>query len=157
RLSLHMEEPTADSSMLPVYLLCQAARRRFTVAMSGDGADEILAGYETYRATALARYYRRIPRFLRRGVLAPVAHCLPVGEGKYNAHLVATRFAAGAEQGAGRDHASWRIMLGPMLKKRVYTPEFGRLVAHSDPVGAYAAHIAAVPPGREPLAGLLHA
>src|SRR5262249_35962455 len=41
RLSLHMEEPTADSSMLPVYLLCQAARRRFTVAMSGDGADEV--------------------------------------------------------------------------------------------------------------------
>src|SRR5262249_18226717 len=47
--------------------------------------------------------------------------------------------------------------LGPVVRERVDTREFGRLVAHSDPVGAYAAHIAAVPPGREPLAGLLHA
>lgn len=62
RLSRHMEEPTADSSMLPVYLLCREARRRFTVAMSGDGADEILAGYDTYRATALSRHYRMLAR-----------------------------------------------------------------------------------------------
>jgi asparagine synthase (glutamine-hydrolysing) len=157
RLSQHMEEPTADSSMLPVFLLCQAARRRFTVAMSGDGADETLAGYETYRATALARYYRLIPGALRRGVLAPLAHRLPAGDGKYSAHQVATRFTAGAEQGAGRDHASWRIMLGAGLKRRLYAPEFGRRVAHCDPVGAYAAHIGSVPAGREPLAGLLHA
>jgi asparagine synthase (glutamine-hydrolysing) len=156
-LSRHMEEPTADSSMLPVYLLCKAARQRFTVAMSGDGADEILAGYETYRATAMAAHYRRLPSFVRRGLLEPLARRLPVSDGKYGLHQVATRFAHGASLGAGRDHAAWRLIFSDGMKHRLYAKPFRRRTAHCDPLGLYAAHIGAVPAGREPLAGLLNA
>lgn len=155
-LARHVEEPTADSSILPVYLLCRAARERFTVAMSGDGADEILAGYDTYRATALAARYRALPRWLRRGVLAPLARRLPVSDAKYSLHQVANRFIEGAELGPGRDHAAWRRMLSGEMKARLYTR---RMVAacSADPLDAYADCIAAVPPTREPLAGLLNA
>ena len=156
KLSLHMEEPTADSSMLPVYLLCRAARERFTVAISGDGADEILAGYDTYRATALAARYRKLPKIIRRGLIAPLAQRLPIRDGKYSLHQMAVRFTEGAEQGAGRDHASWRIMLTPSLKRRVYNQDFADSVAHADPVGNYAAAIVN-PNGKDVLTGLLHA
>jgi len=157
RLSRHMEEPTADSSMLPVYLLCQAARRRFTVAMSGDGADEILAGYDTYRATRLARHYRRIPGPVRRGLFAPLVRRIPISDRKYALHQVATRFVAGAEAGPGRDHASWRLILGDALKRRLYTRDFSARLNGNDPVGAYAATIREVPATRDALDGLLHA
>lgn len=156
RLSMHMEEPTADSSMLPVYLLCRAARKRFTVALSGDGADEILAGYETYRATRLAAIYRKLPRVLREWMLGPLAHRLPVTDRKYSLHQMAVRFTEGAEQGPGRDHASWRVMFTPALKKQIYRTDFAKAVAGADPIGAYAAEVN-TPEGRDPLQALLHA
>ena len=157
KLSLHMEEPTADSSMLPVYLLCQAARQRFTVAMSGDGADELLAGYDTYRATALARYYRRLPTFLRRRFIVPCVARIPIRDRKYSLHQVANRFVQGAELGPGRDHCAWRMILNDDLKHRLYACTFRHRVADHDALGRYADHLADVPPGREPLARWLHA
>lgn len=156
-LAAHCEEPTADSSMIPVYLLCKAARRRFTVAMSGDGADELLAGYETYRATARAATYRRIPGPLRRGLLAPLAALLPISERKYGLHQVATRFVYGAELGPDRDHAAWRIALSDPLKRRLYAPAFAADAARFDPLMRYARHIRELPPTRDRLSGLLSA
>jgi asparagine synthase (glutamine-hydrolysing) len=157
KLALHLEEPTADSSSVPVYLLCREARKRFTVAMSGDGADEILAGYDTYRATALAAWYRRLPGPVRRGLVAPLARRIPIRDGKYALHQVATRFVGGAERGPGRDHAAWRVIFDEGLKDRLYPDDFAARVADCDALGAYAAATRAVPPGREPLLGLLHA
>ena len=154
-LSRHMEEPTADSSMLPVYLLCREARRRFTVALSGDGADEILAGYDTYRATRMAAWYRRLPATVRQRIVAPLARRLPLRDRKYGLHALANRFVYAAELGPGRDHCAWRIVFDDRLKDRLYTPAFRGHVA--DPVAAYARHVAEVPPQREALAGLLHA
>jgi len=157
RIARHVEEPTADSSMLAVWYLCQAARRQFTVAMSGDGADEILAGYETYRATELARFYRRLPGWLRRGLIVPLVRRIPPSDRKYSLHQVANRFVDAAELGPGRDHAAWRIMFSEPLKRRVYQPAFLERVAGCDPIGTYASYIDRVPSQRERLAGLLHA
>src|SRR5205823_2173323 len=61
KLVWHAEEPTADSSMVAVYYLAQMTSERVTVALSGDGADEILAGYETYQAYYVHRLYRFLP------------------------------------------------------------------------------------------------
>lgn len=156
-LSRHMEEPTADSSMLPVYLVCRAASERFKVCMSGDGADEILAGYDTYRATAMAERYRRLPCFLRRGIIGPLARRLPIREGKYGLHQVATRFVQGAEMGSGRDHCAWRLIFHEELKSRLYSPELRARVNGGDPLAGYAACIDEVPAERDRLEGLLHA
>jgi asparagine synthase (glutamine-hydrolysing) len=77
-LAARLDEPIADSSILPTYLLCRHARRQITVALGGDGADELLAGYDPFRALAHARRYEKlVPKPIHRAVTLLAAR-LPV-------------------------------------------------------------------------------
>ncbi|MBA5687275.1 XrtA/PEP-CTERM system amidotransferase [Rugamonas apoptosis] len=78
RLATLYDEPFADSSALPTYRVCQLARQRVTVALSGDGGDENLAGYARYRWHVQEERWRaRIPALLRRPVCAALGHAYP--------------------------------------------------------------------------------
>lgn len=80
RLACHLDEPLADPSALPLYLLSQSARPHCTVALTGDGGDEILAGYRRYRFDAAEQNVRKIaPAWLRRGLIGPLAGIYPDG------------------------------------------------------------------------------
>jgi asparagine synthase (glutamine-hydrolysing) len=73
----HLEEPFGDASVVPMYLVSRAARKQFTVALSGDGADEVFAGYRKYR---LEYYLKRLgPYPLRRWLWRPLSALLPTG------------------------------------------------------------------------------
>jgi asparagine synthase (glutamine-hydrolysing) len=73
-----LDEPMGDSSLLPTYLLCQHARQTVTVALGGDGGDELFAGYDPFRALRWAHLYSRlIPKPIHAGIQMLFAH-LPV-------------------------------------------------------------------------------
>ena len=73
-----LDEPMGDSSLLPTYLLCKETRKRVTVALSGDGGDELFAGYDPFRALVLAKWYGRlVPHPLHEAIRLAVA-MLPV-------------------------------------------------------------------------------
>ncbi len=73
-----LDEPMGDSSLLPTYLLCQVTRETVTVALGGDGGDELLAGYDPFRALRLAAFYDRVvPKPLHRALRLVMAR-LPV-------------------------------------------------------------------------------
>jgi asparagine synthase (glutamine-hydrolysing) len=131
----HAEEPTADSSMIAVYHLAALARPHVTVALSGDGADDILAGYETHQAYYLHRAYAAIPRMLRRRIIAPVIRSLPPSNAKVSASEKLKRFIAAADRCADDAHASWRIVFDDETRRRILSP----LLASStcDPLQAY--------------------
>jgi len=65
-LSHMLEEPFGDSSMLPTYYVCRMARQHVTVALSGDGGDELFAGYDRYLTSMRQARYERVPRWLGR-------------------------------------------------------------------------------------------
>jgi asparagine synthase (glutamine-hydrolysing) len=72
-----LDEPLGDASYVPTFLLSRFARKRLTVALSGDGGDDILAGYPTFPSLKLIRYYSIFPSELRQ-VINRVAGWLPV-------------------------------------------------------------------------------
>ncbi len=73
-----LDEPIADGSLAPTYLLCQEARKRVTVALGGDGADELFAGYDPFHALRLADIYSRlVPKPIHQAIRLAAAR-LPV-------------------------------------------------------------------------------
>ncbi|HJV74480.1 MAG TPA: XrtA/PEP-CTERM system amidotransferase [Noviherbaspirillum sp.] len=72
------DEPYADSSAIPTYRVCQLAKKRVTVALSGDGGDENLAGYRRYRFTLAEQHLRdKLPAGLRRSVFGTLGRYYP--------------------------------------------------------------------------------
>jgi len=91
----HHDQPFADSSAIPTYLVSKLTREHVTVALTGDGGDELFAGYERFYAAKLFHQMRHIPRPLWAG-LAKVIDLLPEGTGYYNKVKRAGRFARAA-------------------------------------------------------------
>jgi asparagine synthase (glutamine-hydrolysing) len=79
RLVWHYDQPFGDSSAIPTYCLAAATRQEVTVALSGDGGDELFAGYERFLGGVLASRYGSLPAWLRRGVSAAV-ETLPLSQ-----------------------------------------------------------------------------
>lgn len=76
-----MDEPMGDSSLLPTFLLCRHARRHVTVALGGDGADELFAGYAPFRALRWAKLYSRLVPHQVHEVIRVLAGRLPTANG----------------------------------------------------------------------------
>ena len=79
RLVWHFDEPFSDPSSLPTYMVSKLAREFVTVALSGDGGDELFAGYTRYVTDRRRSGFGRLPRFVRRGLLGRLSRRLPHG------------------------------------------------------------------------------
>ena len=108
-----LDEPFADASVLPTYLLSRFTRESVTVALGGDGGDELLAGYPTFAADRVARFYR-MPRLLHERVVLPLADLLPTSTSNFSFDFKVKRFLRGAASPAELRHAHWLGSFTPM-------------------------------------------
>ena len=83
RLVWHLDEPMADATILPTYLLCQFTRREVKVALSGEGGDELFAGYTHYQGMKINHWLSRIPKPLRDAQLALIGRLPGFGSSRF--------------------------------------------------------------------------
>ncbi len=102
-----LDEPFADGSLIPTYLLSKFVKENVTVALGGDGGDELFAGYPMYFAHKVARIYKTIPRFMRRGAIEPIVNRLPTSTNNLSFDYKAKRFVGATMGDQIEQHHSW--------------------------------------------------
>ena len=125
-IARRLDEPFADTSIIPTDALCRMARKHVAVALSGEGADELLAGYATLQADALYRYVRHMPGFLFRP-LQRLINALPDNYGKVNTVFRLKQFASAYPRDPADAHASWRLLFDRENLGRLFPEESGLL------------------------------
>lgn len=106
-----LDQPYADSSAIPLWYLCRLARQHVTVALGGDGGDEVLAGYRTHVAWRVREVYRRLPKAAREKLIPALVARLPVSHGKISFDLKARQFVAAANRPPAAAHFGYKEFL----------------------------------------------
>ncbi|MBW1988829.1 MAG: asparagine synthase (glutamine-hydrolyzing) [Deltaproteobacteria bacterium] len=135
-----LDEPLADTSILPMFHLARFARNDVTVCLSGDGGDELFAGYETYAATRLCRATRRAPAPAKEALLALLDRVLPPGYTKVGWETKARAFLLHHDPDPLRAHAAWRTLFSEQEKKLLCLPGAWRKIGVENPVETALAH-----------------
>ena len=140
-----LDQPIADFSVFPTLLVARMARARVTVALGGDGGDELFGGYDAYQADRYAHLALDwLPRPLRQ-LLSRFAAALPLGRGKRGFANQLRRFLEGAALPAEWQHLRWMVFQSDAQRASLYRPEFraavagqtGQIVRQALDVGAF--------------------
>jgi asparagine synthase (glutamine-hydrolysing) len=102
-----LDEPIADASIVPTFFLSKMTRRKVTVALSGEGGDELFGGYPTYQAHRLAGVWNRVPSMLRKSVIEPTLRALPVNMNNLSFDYKVKRFIGSASESPVQRHLRW--------------------------------------------------
>ena len=119
-----MDEPFSDPSLVPTYLLSRFTRKHVTVALGGDGGDELFAGYPMYRGSSLGRVLQACAGArCEPGLLSRSFGCLPVKTKNLSFDYKALRFVTGAKYDAVARHHVWFGSFTPEEQEQLLTRE----------------------------------
>jgi len=118
-----IDEPYADGSAIPTYCVCEIAKGEVVVVLSGEGGDEVFAGYETYAAYKASQWFGQIPRFIRQKLITPLVNSLPVSDKKLSLEFKMKRFLGGQDLSPAEAHLWWRVVLTEAQKHELLAPE----------------------------------
>lgn len=121
----HLDEPFGDSSAVPTYYVCRAAREHVTVALAGDGGDEVFAGYRRYQELAYYQRMGKVPAWIRRRVSQPLTHLFPVTWPGWN-----TCYAFGKLKVGG---VPYGLGIYPYIQDKLYSPDLIDKIGNCNP------------------------
>ncbi len=125
----HFDEPMTDLSSIPLMKICGEARKQITVCLSGEGGDEVFAGYDRFKASKMNRYYSWIPKPIRQPLISSLVARLPDQTQKKGAFNVIKRFIEGSCLPAEGEHLRWQYFLHEHLAGPLFQDGFKKSVA----------------------------
>jgi asparagine synthase (glutamine-hydrolysing) len=121
KLVHHLDEPFGDFSIFPTYLVSKMAREHVKVILSGDGGDELFAGYEHYQAQKLSRW--PLVSFLSQP-MSPILRKFPPSSKKKGLWNKLRRFVQGFEHPRDLKHLRWMMFLNQKEREELYSKDF---------------------------------
>ncbi len=132
RLVWHYDEPFADSSAVPTWYVARETRSHVTVALTGDGGDELFAGYPRYWAMRIGQRFDALPAAIRRLSAAPWWRALPQRRQKSFWSRV-RRFAESLQLSPQRRYLDWIAIFNLARRAELYAPQFHEALDGYDP------------------------
>jgi len=118
-----IDEPIGDASIIPTYLLSKHARNYVTVALGGDGGDELFAGYPTFQADVLAGIYEKIPTLIKKIFLEKIIHKIPETDNNFSLGFRLKTFVKGLGGDKNYRHHRWLGSFTAEEKEKLFKRE----------------------------------
>ncbi|MSU54984.1 MAG: asparagine synthase (glutamine-hydrolyzing) [Candidatus Taylorbacteria bacterium] len=120
------DEPLSDASILPNLFLAEWSKQHITVALGGDGGDELFLGYQNIQAHSLNRLYKKIPGFIRHDLIEPLVRKLPSNDAYFSFPFKSKRFIKGAGKNLNdfEQDLAWRGSFSNEDKKFLLSENF---------------------------------
>jgi asparagine synthase (glutamine-hydrolysing) len=118
------DEPFADYSAIPTFLVSKLAAEHVKVVLTGDGGDEVFAGYPTHVAYRVSKLFRLIPRWMRENIINPAVLRLPTSMERISFDYKAKRFVTGADLPLEQGHYWWKVIFNEQEKGSLCGKDF---------------------------------
>ena len=133
KLVWYYDEPFGDSSAIPTFHLAELTREHVTVAISGDGGDELYAGYRRYRAVKMAERFDKLPGGLNKLIANSFWQKIPSSQKQHSRVRLFKRFCEALAMPRERRYADWVGIFGHKQRAQLYTDNFFEQLTDSDP------------------------
>jgi len=132
RISELADEPLADASIIPTFLLSKFTKEHVTVTLGGDGGDELFCGYDTFIAEQWAELYKKIPLIIRKKILEKIILNLPTSFKNISFDFKAKKFINGFYEDRKYRHQHWLGAFDSLQKQNLFSSDTKKELADSN-------------------------